>query len=390
MKRSAARQILQVSYSESHSSSSLSHKYSQLAASARDIEELILISAAYKKLQKDTNRFYQDLDIQLDIKSQIRNFFNVVRREYHSFSFGTWLDLKSEIEGKINQAHGTWGVRRAIKWSIPEKLQGAANRFCDYLENLDEKITIGDENSIKNVFFPLYKERRKRWIKNIYRDKIIILQGGLLLLTTVLSQVRMSVLFPGLLKFLDQNFPDFARTLEELPSLLSNSFRDIFWSIIGIVIIHIGKKYIRLRPERQFISPRFSNQGIKEFTTREAINVPFSKMDIVMIGFLIAIAILLLFSTKAGVVGAFVALLTAYLFARSFSNIREIKKKVINSLLGITKEGFNEVDDKVAQWIDDSEDVAYEAMMTCLKENCVKISNHLIKTKRAQEIKKAS
>ena len=382
MRKSTARKILNVQGWKAFSSPELSRQYSLLARNADNLEELILISSAYIKLQKNIPQLYEDLSARLRIQRELKGYFRNVEEEYSSYVNDLKQDLQSSINATIDRTRRTSELKRVVRHDVANKLRSMSINLSEYLQHLDQNITLDKRYSIENIFYPMYKDRQAKWLRSFYKSRIFISEVVVLIVTTTLSHLaEIYTVFPRFEHYLSTHFPEFASWLSNVSAGITVFFWNLFLGSLGLALSMMIVRYFSLGPKWQLITPRFSIQGIRELVSEEAGKIQFTDKDIAKGGVLASILLIPIEPVVTAVI-AVVTGLIALIFGKSFD---ETKREAKERIWGRIRDGFNEINHCVKRWLRISERAAYNAMMKSVVKNCNRLSGHLINSRAKKQ-----
>ena len=352
----------------------LSTLYRSLAQDAMDVKELIAISTAYIQIQKDASRIDFDLSSTFHVTETLKTYFNQTRQEYSTHTTKIKNDLKSTIENKIDYTDQTDELRYVVENDIPTEVQYSVTYLSQYLKDLDERITTDQRYSLARIFYPLYRERQRQWLKRFYASPLFQLEIlFIVVITTITNIAGVLKIFPNLVKYLSTNFPDVIPFLSILSSQVSPYLWEIILGVSSTLLFAMLTRYWHLGPNHQLIPPRLSTQGIREMATRESGKISLSKLDVMKRGGIGALAFLAFDPTFVLSITASAVALIVSIFRDSF---KKEKEKAKNSIWQEINRGFHELDTSIYYWFVVSERTASNAMTKSIAENCAKLSNH--------------
>lgn len=217
--------------------------------------------------------------------------------------------------------------------------------------------SIKSESFIFTLFRSMYRERRKYWLYNIWKEPAFF--GQVLILGTFEAA---------------KAIPDIAEAFPSFMNLTSTWWIPAIVIIIGMsLLLH---KFILLDPRKQFVPPKLSLESISNMIELEAKRIASTRGENAKIA---TISLTILVGIATGGAGILVGVLLGQLGWLFGKDLSVMKREASNNITTELENCFEEIDECIVDWINQTKKDLYRASLESFKKNCFNISGFLTK-----------
>ena len=317
----------------------------------------VIISSAYLLLQSDQLGIKneeiasEDINEAIRLKNNINSHLDTILEDYREFSDKIQASTKRYIEDAIYSAKSTDELKSLIGGRIAKHLVDVKTRLEHHLKHIERTVKSDTSNFLFKLFRDMYRESRRYWLYNFWKEPAFVGQGIIIGSIEVLKAI-----------------PDFALAFPNLIKIVS-----IWW--LPLVVIGVGMsillfKYILLNPSREFVPPKLSIESISKLVEEESARIRPSDKEIAGNSALAFGVIGTLIMPGVGTaIGAALGAIGGWLWGKDFGQIKQESK---TNLLNQLNHAFEEMDDCIADWIKKTKMDLYRASIESFKKNCKK------------------